>query len=141
MIFLGSDSFIKEKDKGLYPPEHVGEEDVAEIIPQVEPVVIKLSSTLDLHLFSPKEVSSLLDEFIHLSQKADTRLINIIHGKGTGALRRQVRNLLARDSRVASFYDAPPKSGGWGATVAELKPFQAEDGGEAESVEHSEKNN
>ena len=108
---------------------------------QVEPVLIKPGDTLDLHLFSPKEVPSLLDEFLHLSQKADIRLVNIIHGKGTGALRRGVRNLLARDPRVVTFYDAPTKSGGWGATVAELKPYQSENDVEAKSREHSGQSN
>ena len=88
---------------------------------QSEPEIIEPGDTLDLHTFSPKDVSSLLDEFIHLSQKANVNLINIIHGKGTGSLRRHVRNFLASDPRVRSFYDAPRKSGGWGATVAELK--------------------
>lgn len=87
-----------------------------------EPEIIEPGDTLDLHTFLPKDVPSLLDEFIHLSQQADINLVNIIHGKGTGALRRQVRSLLARDPRVLSFHDAPRKSGGWGATVAELKP-------------------
>jgi DNA-nicking Smr family endonuclease len=35
---------------------------------------------------------------------------------------------LARDPRVVSFYDAPRKSGGWGATVVELKPRQEGEG-------------
>ncbi|PNV82028.1 MAG: hypothetical protein C0610_18435 [Desulfobacteraceae bacterium] len=38
---------------------------------------------------------------------------------------------MARDQRVVSFYDAPRKSGGWGATVAELKPYQSENDGDA----------
>lgn len=105
----------------LDPGSREGSEEDAS---QVEPVLIKPGDTLDLHVFAPKEVPSLLDEFLHLSQKADIRLVNIIHGKGTGALRRRVRNLLARDPRVVTFYDAPIKSGGWGATVAELKPRQ-----------------
>jgi predicted RNA-binding Zn-ribbon protein involved in translation (DUF1610 family) len=94
--------------------------------------IITPGDTLDLHTFSPKEVPSLLSEFIHLSQEADIRRVNIIHGKGSGALRRLVRKLLGRDPRVVTFYNAPPNSGGWGATVAELKPYQTEDGGEAE---------
>ena len=89
---------------------------------QSEPEIIEPGDTLDLHTFSPKDVSSLLDEFIHLSRKANINLVNIIHGKGTGTLRRHVRSSLARDPRVLSFYDAPRKSGGWGATVVELKP-------------------
>jgi hypothetical protein len=93
---------------------------------QREPETIEPGDTLDLHTFSPKDVSSLLDEFIHLSQKANINLVNIIHGKGTGTLRRHVRSFLARDPRVRSFYDAPRKSGGWGATVVELEPYQSE---------------
>jgi DNA-nicking Smr family endonuclease len=38
---------------------------------------------------------------------------------------------LARDPRVLSFYDAPRKSGGWGATVVELKAHQSENDGDA----------
>ena len=93
---------------------------------QSEPEIIEPGDTLDLHTFSPKDVSSLLDEFIHLSQKANINLVNIIHGKGTGSLRRHVRSFLTQDPRVRSFYDAPRKSGGWGATVAELEPYQSE---------------
>ena len=93
---------------------------------QSEPEIIEPGDTLDLHTFSPKDVSSLLDEFIHLSQKANINLVNVIHGKGTGTLRRHVRSFLARDPRVRSFYDAPRKSGGWGATVVQLKPYQSE---------------
>jgi len=98
---------------------------------QSEPEIIEPGDTLDLHTFSPKDVASLLDEFIHLSQKANIKLINIIHGKGSGTLRRHVRSFLARDPRVLSFYDAPRKSGGWGATVVELKPYQSENDGDA----------
>jgi hypothetical protein len=98
---------------------------------QSEPEIIEPGDTLDLHTFSPKDISSLLDEFIHLSQKANIDLVNIIHGKGSGTLRRQVRSFLARDPRILSFYDAPRKSGGWGATVAELKPHKIKDDGDA----------
>ncbi|MEE8316582.1 MAG: Smr/MutS family protein [Syntrophobacteria bacterium] len=98
---------------------------------QSEPEIIEPGDSLDLHTFSPKDVSSLLEEFIHLSQQANINLVNIIHGKGTGTLRRHVRNFLARDPRVLSFYDAPRKSGGWGATVVELKAHQSENDGDA----------
>lgn len=100
-------------------------EDVSQVEP-VEPAVIGPSDTLDLHTFSPKEVPSLLREFIHQSQKAGVYLVKIIHGKGTGALRRRVQGLLARDPRVLAFYDAPRESGGWGATLVELRPHGEE---------------
>ncbi len=96
-------------------------EETVEKHTQVEPVVISPGDTLDLHTFSPKEVVSLLGEFIELSQKADVRVVKIIHGKGTGILRRRVRGVLARDPRVVAFYDAPSMAGGWGATLVELR--------------------
>jgi predicted RNA-binding Zn-ribbon protein involved in translation (DUF1610 family) len=98
---------------------------------QSELEIIEPGDTLDLHTFSPKDVHSLLDEFIHLSQKANINLVNIIHGKGTGTLRRHVWSFLARDPRVISFYDAPRQSGGWGATMAELEAHQSENDGDA----------
>jgi hypothetical protein len=95
---------------------------------QREAVVIGPSDTLDLHTFSPKEVPSLLAEFIHQSQKTGIYLVKIIHGKGSGTMRRRVQAQLARDQRVLAFYDAPPESGGWGATLVELRPDQEPEG-------------
>jgi DNA mismatch repair protein MutS2 len=43
-----------------------------------------------------------------------------VHGKGTGALRTMVRELLARRPEVVAFDDAPPDQGGAGVTVAQL---------------------
>ena len=128
MIVVGSDRFHGvTKDMATDPTvsslEEGGDEAVA-----MEPVVVSPGDTLDLHTFSPDEVSSLIDEFLRLAQEDDIRLANIIHGKGTGRLRRRVRGLLAKDPRVAAFYDAPQRSGGWGATIVELKPGPHEEG-------------
>ena len=51
---------------------------------------------------------------------ADIRSIRIIHGKGTGALRARVQQVLKRDKRVKDFATPPPHEGGYGVTVAEL---------------------
>jgi len=45
----------------------------------------------------------------------------LIHGKGSGALRKAVRDLLAAHPLVDSFRDGEPAEGGAGATVAALK--------------------
>jgi hypothetical protein len=103
------------------------EEEILAEFTQREAVVVGPGDTLDLHTFSPKELPSLLKEFIHQSQNAEIYLVKIIHGKGSGALRRRVQGLLARDRRVVTYYDAPWESGGWGATVVELKPHQEEE--------------
>jgi DNA mismatch repair protein MutS2 len=47
--------------------------------------------------------------------------VRLVHGKGSGALRKAVRDLLAGHPLVASFRDGEPSEGGTGATVAALK--------------------
>ena len=44
-----------------------------------------------------------------------------MHGRGKGVQRAEVRRLLASRDDVASFEDAPPGSGEWGATIVRLK--------------------
>ena len=51
----------------------------------------------------------------------DLPYLRIIHGKGTGALRKLVHGVLANDPRVRRFGLAPSNQGGAGATVAEFK--------------------
>jgi DNA-nicking Smr family endonuclease len=48
--------------------------------------------------------------------------VRIIHGKGTGALRRTVHALLGSSTGVESFHSADEFSGGWGATWVRLRP-------------------
>ena len=43
--------------------------------------------------------------------------MRLIHGKGVGVRRAEVRRLLAVRSDVADFFDAPPERGGSGATI------------------------
>jgi len=89
--------------------------------PFAGPLPFAPGDTLDLHTFSPREVAPLLGDFLDLCEQAGITRARIIHGKGTGVLRRRVRALLTRDPRVMCFRDAPPEAGGWGATVVELR--------------------
>ncbi|HKW42271.1 MAG TPA: Smr/MutS family protein, partial [Gemmatimonadales bacterium] len=52
---------------------------------------------------------------------ADLPSLRVIHGKGTGALRQMVHDVLSRDSRVRRFGFAPPTQGGHGVTIVEFK--------------------
>jgi len=47
--------------------------------------------------------------------------VRLVHGKGSGALRKTVRDLLGGHPLVESFRDGEPSEGGTGATVAALK--------------------
>jgi DNA-nicking Smr family endonuclease len=85
-----------------------------------EPVEIEITDVLDLHPFQPREVSSVVREYLDAAWEIGLRHIRIIHGRGKGVQRSTVRTLLQRDPRVVTFGDAPPEAGGWGATWIEL---------------------
>ena len=86
-----------------------------------EPVEIPVEGVLDLHLFSPKDVSSLLEEYLRECRGRGIFEVRIIHGKGAGVLRERVHSLLRRMPEVASFSLAHPEAGGWGATLVQLR--------------------
>jgi len=89
--------------------------------PGDEPVALPLDGVLDLHTFSPRQVGSLVPEWIEASHAAGLRALRIVHGKGTGALRRRVEALLARHPLVERFETAGEAAGGWGATLVTLR--------------------
>lgn len=86
------------------------------------PVPIPIEDVLDLHLFSPRDVPELLEEYLFQCREKGILSVRIIHGKGTGAQKRRVRSLLEKSPHVRSVADAPPEAGGWGATLADLFP-------------------
>jgi DNA-nicking Smr family endonuclease len=85
-----------------------------------EPVPLPLDGTLDLHAFAPSDVGELVPEWLEASHAAGLRELRIVHGKGTGALRRSVEAILSRHPLVVSYRAAGEGSGGWGATLVTL---------------------
>ena len=92
---------------------------------ETEPIEIPINGTLDLHTFQPREVKDLVMDYIAECRKAGIHDIRIIHGKGTGSLRRTVHAALEKNPNVLSFCLADGSSGSWGATLVTLKPLQA----------------
>ena len=88
-----------------------------------EPVRIPIEDELDLHTFRPSEVPDLLNDYLHECVGAGIFSVRIIHGKGKGVQKRRVQEILSRHPLVVSFRDAPLVAGGWGATVAKLRPL------------------
>jgi DNA-nicking Smr family endonuclease len=85
-------------------------------------VVLPIEDSLDLHAFAPRDVISVVDEYLHAAAARGLREVRLIHGRGIGAQRAAVRSLLARHALVEAFEDAPAERGGWGATLAHLRP-------------------
>jgi DNA-nicking Smr family endonuclease len=90
-----------------------------------EPFEIPINGTLDLHTFQPREVKELLRDYLNACRERGIYQINIIHGKGTGTLRRTVHAILSRLPEVAHFRLAGEAAGGWGATLVVLKPMDS----------------
>jgi dsDNA-specific endonuclease/ATPase MutS2 len=84
-------------------------------------VKIPIEDWIDLHTFSPREIPSLLEDYLLECGKKGFKEVRIIHGKGKGAQMNIVHSFLKKSPVVDSFRLAPPEAGSWGATVAVLK--------------------
>jgi DNA mismatch repair protein MutS2 len=62
-----------------------------------------------------------VDKFIDESTLTDRHELRIVHGHGTGQLRRAIADYLKEHPLVARVSPAPPNQGGGGATIVELK--------------------
>jgi len=84
-------------------------------IPDAEPV-----REVDVRGMRVDEVDDRVMQALDAAVRADMRELRIIHGKGTGALRSRVSEMLKKDTRVAGFRLGAWNEGGDGVTVAEL---------------------
>jgi len=89
--------------------------------PFVDPVFLPLEDHLDLHPFQPKDITSVVEEYLEQCKEAGFSEVRLIHGKGKGVQRNIVRSLLSKIPAVLSFHDGPLEGGGWGATIVILK--------------------
>ena len=80
-----------------------------------------VSTQLDLRGFRYEEALQELDSYLDASLLAGYPQVTIVHGKGTGAIRKGVTDALKRHPQVKSFDFAPQSSGGNGATIAVFK--------------------
>ena len=89
-----------------------------------EPIVLPIDGTLDLHTFRPAEIKTLIPEYLNECRNSGILHVRIVHGKGTGALRRTVHALLSRLDVVVDFRLGDEASGSWGATLVTLRPMK-----------------
>ena len=67
------------------------------------------------------EALDTMDAYIDNAKVHNLKFFRIIHGDGSGALRKAVHKQLAKDSMVKSFRLGAPNEGGTGATVVTMK--------------------
>ncbi len=90
--------------------------------PEDEIVEMPIDGVLDLHAFQPKDIKSLVPDYIEACLDAGIHEIRIIHGKGTGTLRRIVHSILEKHPSVRQFALCGHAEGSWGATKVDLIP-------------------
>ena len=82
-----------------------------------------IGEELDLHRLTVDEALPKLDEFLHATYQAGLYRVWVVHGKGTGVLRREVGGYLTNHPLVSSHAPADCKHGGIGTTQVELREW------------------
>lgn len=81
----------------------------------------RTSAELDIRGLETLEAESVVENYLDAAQRSKLGSVTIIHGKGTGALRAAVHQLLKRSKQVKSFRLGRYGEGEAGVTVVELK--------------------
>jgi DNA mismatch repair protein MutS2 len=81
---------------------------------------VQVPSEIDLRGMRVDEVEGIVMHAVDAAVRADLKTLRIIHGKGTGALRERVAEMLRKESRVANFRLGAWNEGGAGVTIVEL---------------------
>ena len=83
-----------------------------------EPYEIPIEDTIDLHPFQPREVRTVVEEYLYQAARKGLTEVRILHGWGIGVQREIVRAVLGTNPNVIGFADLPAR----GSTLASLRP-------------------
>jgi DNA-nicking Smr family endonuclease len=81
---------------------------------------LPIEATLDLHAFAPRDVISVVEDYVTAAAESGFTLVRIVHGRGRGVQRGMVQAALERHARVQEFWDDTDAH--LGATFARLTP-------------------
>ncbi len=79
---------------------------------------IPVEPELDLHAFAPRDIPSVVEEYVNAAATAGLREVRFVHGRGRGVQRGIVQKVLDRHPKVAEFWD--DANSHLGATIARL---------------------
>ena len=88
-----------------------------------EPVAVPIGPELDLHSFAPRDIPSVVDEYLAEAAARGLTEVRLVHGRGRGVQRGIVQAALERHPLVAEFWDDTASH--LGATMARLKDGRA----------------
>jgi len=84
-----------------------------------EPVQIPIEASIDLHSFAPRDILSVVEDYLEAAREAGFSEVRLIHGRGKGVQRADIHRLLRSHALVERFWDAPESH--LGATVVTLR--------------------
>jgi len=79
---------------------------------------IPIEDSIDLHAFHPRDIPSVVEEYVNAAHEAGLPEVRLIHGRGGGVQRGIVQAALEAHPLVVEFWDAPESH--LGATIARL---------------------
>ncbi len=80
---------------------------------------VPIEDALDLHAFHPRDIPSVVEEYVTAAHDAGLREVRLIHGRGKGVQRAIVQQVLRAHPLVSTIADAPESH--LGATIAILR--------------------
>ena len=78
---------------------------------------VPIEDSIDLHSFQPKDIPTVVEEYLYQARLKGFHEIRIIHGRGIGVQRTIVQSILKKHPDVLSFADADDR----GSTTVLLK--------------------
>jgi DNA-nicking Smr family endonuclease len=88
-------------------------------MPNDDPVRVPIEDAIDLHSFAPRDVISVVDEYLRAARVAGFTQVRLIHGRGKGVQRADIQRLLRDHALVEQYWDAPESH--LGATLVRLR--------------------
>jgi DNA-nicking Smr family endonuclease len=88
-------------------------------MPDDDIVRLPIEDAIDLHSFAPRDILSVVDEYLAAARDAGLGDVRLIHGRGKGVQRADIQRLLRSHPLVDRFWDAPESH--LGATVVRLR--------------------
>ena len=88
-------------------------------MPNDDPVRVPIEDAIDLHAFAPRDVISVVDEYLRAARDAGFTDVRLIHGRGKGVQRADIQRLLRGHALVEGYRDAPESH--LGATLVRLR--------------------